>query len=164
MVKVLFFILRIYYLHWHFLFSEKTIIVIENAWTPFTSKNIIVNIHFNMKHAQLTLDLHDGPFLFLDCKFVSNFPNKRNEDSKQCEKMWEEYVKRKTKYNSLTPEELEQRGMTAQEREEKKREELQMNNIRGDNARPAVVLVRGVCVMVNCQIVEPRSRCPGPLA
>jgi parallel beta-helix repeat protein len=116
-------------------------------------RNVFINIHFKLEHSQLTLNLLKDPVLFFQCSFQSKSP-RAARDSDEYNKAWEEHMEKIQEFRSLSPEELEKRTITKEERATNAKLDMKLNGWNVDPACPAVALIKGLCVMINCEFFD----------
>ena len=134
--------------------NQKPTILMETPTPSVHFKNTFINIHFKISAGQLTIGSQNGTCLFLDCTFVSNSPYLTEEDVAGVRERWEMLSKKEKELRDLSVEEWEQRRMAEDERKEEKDYQWKAARGRKMNAHPAIVVTRGVCVMVQCAMLD----------
>ena len=136
--------------------GEKPTFLIENHHPNILSENIFVNIHFEMFRGQLTLNLYESQVLFLNCSFKSDSPSVQKNNVKAQREVVEQYLKKilEKAQASNTAEDMEEKDRSTEDRNlgAKLTEASSMVN-----ANPAVVVLRGRCAMIKCEIQENRG-------
>ena len=134
--------------------GKKPTILIDTPIPAIQFKNSFINIHFKIDAGHITAGPQNGVCLFLDCTFVSNSPNLSERDVAEVKDDWERYAKKIRESRNMSVEEYEEKQVSDEEQNANKKAQWREDNDRAKNAHPAVVAVRGICVMVNCDMLD----------
>ena len=131
--------------------GDKPVISVENIHPFIMRKNIFINIHFDIHYGAINIELFESPALFVKCSFQSHSPLQKLVDEKQKEEKMKEMCDLKYSLANMSSEEYEMRELSTEERNLLG----EYNSMkRSGNANPAVVVMKGCCIMINCSIYD----------
>jgi len=129
--------------------GPRPVFLIEHT-THIRFQNIFANLHFKIVGGQLLLDLLDlCPVLFLQCSFESSATPSSKASPQETQRIQSEVLRQILANMGQSVEDME-----LKEKSNKERELLAMfeNMSMGGNGNPSVVLARGRCAMMRCDI------------